>query len=250
MKAVNLIPPDQRRAGAGGPGRSGAGVYVALGVLGVLAAAVAVLVFTNNSINARKAELAKVSQQAASVEAQANALKAYRDFATLGEKRLATVSGLAASRFDWERTMRQLARVVPADVSLTSLTASVAPGSTVGGKSGESLRPAINAPAIDLTGCVASQAQVSRVMSRLRRMTDVTKVVLTASEKKVEVEEDAAAVSDDESECRTEHRPEFTITVFFKPLAGAAPVAPGAAPAPAAAPAVAAQPTSTPAATP
>jgi Tfp pilus assembly protein PilN len=256
MRAVNLIPPDQRRAGAGGPGRSGAGVYVLLGALGVLAAAVAVMVFTSNSISSRQAELAKVTQEVASVEAQANALKPYRDFATLREKRLATVAGLATSRFDWERTMSQLARVLPPSVSLTSLTGSVAPGTAVAGAGGATLRSAINAPAVDLVGCASNQAEVSRVMSRLRRMTNVTKVALSVSEKSEQsgaaaAGAPAAGAAAGESDCRTgsEERPQFTITVFFKPLAGAAAAAPGAAPVPAAAPAgagAAAQPASTP----
>jgi Tfp pilus assembly protein PilN len=243
MKAVNLIPPDQRRAGAGGPGRSGAGVYVLMGALGVLVAAVAVMVFTSNSINSRKAELAKVTQEAASVEAQANALKPYRDFAMLREKRLATVAGLATSRFDWERAMSQLSRVLPSSVSLISLTGSVAPGTAVAGAGGATLRSAINAPAVDLVGCASSQTEVSRVMSRLRRMTDVTKVALSASEKS---EQRGASSSPaptgaaaGETDCRvgSEERPQFTLTVFFKPLAGAAAAAPGAAAAPAGAPA-------------
>ena len=38
MRAVNLIPVEERRGGAGAPGRSGSGVYVLLGVLGALLA--------------------------------------------------------------------------------------------------------------------------------------------------------------------------------------------------------------------
>lgn len=138
--------------------------------------------------------------------------------------------------------MRQLARVLPPDVSLVSLSGSVAPGVTAGGGGGgESLRAAINAPAIDLKGCASSQAQVSRVMSRLRRMTDVTKVALSSSEKAEQetgaAAGGAAAASADDCRAGSDHRPQFIITVFFKPLLGATPTAPGAAPAPATPPA-------------
>jgi len=37
MKAVNLIPSEERRGGPAGPGRSGGAAYIVLGALGVLA---------------------------------------------------------------------------------------------------------------------------------------------------------------------------------------------------------------------
>lgn len=246
MRAVNLIPVEERRGGAGAPGRSGAGVYVLLGVLGALVLAVAAYALSVNAINQRKAELARVSEQADAVEAQARALKPYRDFATLRQKRIETVTALAASRFDWERTMRQLARVLPADISLTSFTATVAPGKggpgTGTGAAGTSVRGAVNSPAIELVGCARSQSEVSRVMSRLRRMTGVTRVTLSSSEKSDQQAGMATAApgagAGAGSDCRAgnPNRPQFNITVFFAAPAGMAPSAPGA-PAPGSPPA-------------
>ncbi len=233
MKAVNLIPVEQRRGGVGTAGRSGSGVYLLLGALGVVVIALATYVLVVNSINDRKGQLTQVTAQADRVEAQAAALKPYRDFATLRQQRIATVSALAQSRFDWERTMRQLARVLPADVSLNSFTGTVAPGVNVGGSGsasggGSSVRGAVNAPAIELVGCAGAQSDVSRVMSRLRRMSGVTRLALSSSEKPDATTAATPAPSSTSggggpTDCATgdASRPKFDITVFFAPLPGA-----------------------------
>jgi hypothetical protein len=128
VKAVNLIPREERRGGPGAPARSGGAVYILLGALGILVVAVVAYVLTNNSITDKKAELAKVTSQATAAEAQAAALRPFREFAALKQTRASTVSSLAASRFDWERVMRQLAIVLPSNVWLTSVVGTVAPG--------------------------------------------------------------------------------------------------------------------------
>lgn len=252
MRAVNLIPVDQRRGGGGTSGRSGSGVYVVLGVLGAVVIAMAAYVLTSNAVNHRKAELANVTSDADRVEAQARALKPYSDFATLRQQRLQTVSALATSRFDWERTIHQLSQVLPAGVSLTSFVGTVAPGVTVegggGGGGGSTIRGAMNGPAVELVGCASSQSDVSRVMSRLRRMSGVIKVSLSSSQKPEPTATAAPSASASGAtgagaDCTSGNarRPQFNITVFFAPLPGAAtgsapgaPAAPGSpAPAPA-----------------
>ena len=75
--------------------------------------ATAVYTLTGNQVNSRKGEVAKVSQEAATLEQQAAALKPYTQFATLSKSRLETVTSLADSRFNWERAMRDLARALP-----------------------------------------------------------------------------------------------------------------------------------------
>ena len=129
MRAVNLIPSDQRRGGGGGGGSSsGSAVYFVLGALGVLVIAMAAYVLTGNQVTSRKADVAKANQEATTLEQQAATLKPYAQFATLSQSRLQTVASLADSRFDWERAMRDLARALPGDVWLTSLVGTVAPG--------------------------------------------------------------------------------------------------------------------------
>jgi Tfp pilus assembly protein PilN len=219
VRAVNLIPRDQRRGGGGGPGgRTGSAVYIVLGALGAVVLAMAVYVLTGNQVNSRKGEVAKVNQEATALEQQAAALKPYTQFATLSESRLQTVKSLADSRFNWERAMRDLARALPGDVWLTSLVGTVAPGVTLeggGGGSTGSLRSAVKMPAIEIVGCTESQSSVSRVMARLRTMRGVQRVSLAASEK---AEGTAGGGGGGASaDCRngSSRFPQFQLVVFF-----------------------------------
>jgi Tfp pilus assembly protein PilN len=246
VRAVNLIPNDQRRGGGGGSGgRTGSAVYVVLGALGVLVLGMAIYVLTGNQVTQRQGEVAKANQETTTLEQQAAALKPYTQFATLSESRLQTVSSLADSRFNWERAMRDLARALPSDVWLTSLIGTVAPGVTLeggGGGSTGSLRSAVKSPAIEMVGCTDSQSSVSRVMARLRTMRGVQRVSLASSEKA----EGAGGGGANATDCRNgnSHFPQFQIVVFFDAPKSfqAAPGQAGTAPQGTAAPAT--QPTS------
>ncbi len=246
MRAVNLIPRDQRRGGGGGSGgRTGSAVYIVLGALGALVLATAVYTLTGNQVNSRKGQVAEVSQEATTLEQQAAALKPYTQFATLSKSRLETVTSLADSRFNWERAMRDLARALPSDVWLTSLIGTVAPGVTLeggGGGSTGSLRSAVKSPAIEMVGCTESQSSVSRVMARLRTMRGVQRVSLASSEKA----EGAGGGGSNATDCRNgnSHFPQFQLVVFFDApkSAQATPGEAGTAPQGTAAPAT--QPTS------
>lgn len=185
MKAVNLLPGEQRATGktpiasAATPAAGGSafGAYVVLGVLALAVAASALYVLATNSIKSDKAELARVSQEATAVKAQAGSLQAFADFKTLSTARVATVKGLAASRFAWQRTLDDVSRALPSDVYVSSLD-----GSTTGSGGGSGLRGAISAPAIEIDGCTKSQASVARMMSHLRGVRGVTRVSLSKSE--------------------------------------------------------------------
>jgi len=255
VKAVNLIPPESRRGGAGGAGHTGGAAYVLLGGLAVVVVALAAYVLSANTVRDREAELAKVTIQADQAEARAAAARPWRAFAALKQARVETVKGLADSRFDWERVLRQLARIVPDDVWLTSLTGTVAPGVPLaGGGAGVDLRTSLPVPAIELVGCSTSQDRVASVIGRLKLIDGVSRVSLSASEK-ADTKGSAAAAApsaadsagdsgSDDSDCRhdSDRHPKFSAVVFFEgtstaPATGANPATPGAPATPATPPA-------------
>ena len=104
MKAVNLIPADERR----GRGASGSGLltYILLGVLALVVAVGAAYAVINRSVSDRRDELARVQVQAKAFADEAASLKTYTDFNALRQKRDETVRSLAASRFDWSQAPR------------------------------------------------------------------------------------------------------------------------------------------------
>jgi Tfp pilus assembly protein PilN len=228
VRAVNLIPAEQRRSSSG-PGRSGGAVYVLLGGLALLLVAVAVYVLTVNQVNDNKDQLSRLQSDTQTAQAQANALSPYRKFAALKAARLQTISSLAQSRFDWEQVMRKLAIVIPSDVWLTSLVGTVSPdvqvqASTQTGDGSSGLRAAMPVPALELTGCTTGQAQVSRFMSRLRVIDGVSRVSLASSEKSDSTAGGGSANhgsspsgASGSGDCRngSSKYPQFDLVVFF-----------------------------------
>ena len=130
MKPVNLIPQDQRRRVASEGGGNGA--TIALGVLAALLAMVVVYVLTSNTITERQDDSKAASAEADRLEAQASQEANYTDFAQIAQTRMQSVAGVAATRFDWERFMRELAHVMPEGSWLQSADASTLGDPTTG----------------------------------------------------------------------------------------------------------------------
>jgi hypothetical protein len=146
-----------------------------------------------------------------------------------------TVTSLAKSRFDWAHALHEVARVLPENAWLTSLTGTVSPGTTVAGGGGGGLRGSLAVPAIEVTGCTTSQSSVAKMMARLRLIDGVHRVSLSSAEKGTGSAGPANAVSDSAagatgsgggstSDCRNGHAkfPKFNMVVFYDPAAAPA----------------------------
>lgn len=177
MRAVNLIPSDERR-GAGAPTKSGGLVYVALGLLVAMVGGAFLYVSAANTISSRRAQLAQLSQQVTVAQTRGAQLKPFADFAKLEQQRVATVQQLAQTRFDWASVMSDLARVVPGDVALTSFNGAVN-ANPVGTAAASGTAPP--GPSLQLSGCTTSHDQVARLMPRLQLINGVTDVNLLTS---------------------------------------------------------------------
>ena len=208
MKSVNLIPRDvpDGRSGAG----SGAAVYVLLGGLAALVVVVALWAIAAKQVDDRTADLQVANARIAAAEKRAGDSAAYVAFAKLANNRVLTVTTLSTSRFDWAHAMREVSRVLPADVWLTGMNG-------VSGASDAAPSPATSAapaPTLIVVGCTRSQAKVARLLARLRTIDGVRKVSLKSSEKP-DVKGDAGCPANRASD------PSFSISLAF--------VVPGAA---------------------
>jgi Tfp pilus assembly protein PilN len=212
MKAVNLIPADERRR-AGGAG-SGLGVYIVLAVLALIVAVGATYTLANRSISDRRHELADVQARAKASADEAQALQAYTSFTALREKRSETVRSLASSRFDWSHALHEVARTIPSNAWLTALRATVTPTAPVEGGVADPLRGSVPSPAIELVGCTTSQDNVASMISSLRRIDGVQRVSLSSSER---TEASGATAGGGGDDCRNGNSrfPKFSMTLFF-----------------------------------
>ena len=224
MRAVNLIPSEARRGGLSPSlGRLGPS-HAVLGVLVVVLAFVMVYVVTSNTISDRSTQLASLKSQIAQVQSQVTRLSNYAQFEKLAQERAITVRQIAATRFDWHGVLSDLSKVVPANTSLQSLTATVSTGSGSGSggvSSGGSIRGDINAPAFELKGCTRSQDDVAQLMSRLRLINGVTRVTLESSTKPGAGQSGPSSGSSSSGGGCAANGPSFGMVVFFQPVAGA-----------------------------
>jgi Tfp pilus assembly protein PilN len=183
MKPVNLVPQDQRRRT---PSQgSGKGAHAVLGVLAVLLAMAVVYVLTANSITEKESQAEQARIEADQLEAQAATKNSFTDFAEIAQTRAASVASVASTRFDWERLMRELSRVMPEGSWLTSASASVT-GATDAAAPAAPADPATagtgaGGPSANLVGCIPKHSDVARMMVRLRQLHRVIDVELTQS---------------------------------------------------------------------
>jgi Tfp pilus assembly protein PilN len=158
---------------------SGKGVYLLLAGLAALVLLATLWALAGKQVGDRDAKLTRVNAEAAAAEQRATDGAPYVAFAKLARDRVNTVTTLSATRFDWAHAMREVGRVLPADVWLTGMS----------GASGADSAPptpgtsAAPAPTITLLGCTRSQAKVARLMARLRAIDGVRKISLKTSEK-------------------------------------------------------------------
>jgi len=183
VRPVNLIPADQRR-GESAQLRSGPLPYILLGALVLILAGVTALVLTSNQIADSKAEIITLKREDAVAQAKAERLAAYTQFRALSEQRVATVTSLADSRFDWERVMREMSLILPSDVWLVNLTATASPNVNIdgSGSSGGNLRASVPGPALALAGCARGQDAVAGFVTALKDIDGVTRVGVESSE--------------------------------------------------------------------
>jgi Tfp pilus assembly protein PilN len=179
MKAVNLIPTEHRRARATGS-KSG-GAYIVIGALGLLLVMAVMYVMTANSLNERETKAEEARQEADALEKRADQLGTFTNFASIKEQRLASVVTTAQTRFDWERMIRELSRVMPEGSWVQSVEASStgdAEDAADAAVPGALVAPA---PSATLTGCTLSQSEVAKLMVRMESMHRVTDVELNDS---------------------------------------------------------------------
>jgi hypothetical protein len=138
---------------------------------------------------------------------------------------------------------------MPANITLKTLVGDV---STDTGASDSSLRGAISAPAVTLTGCASDQTAVARLMARLHDVDGVTRVSLSKSDDTTtqapqQSGNSSALEQRNAAPCGTGVHPSFEVVAFFEHASAAVSAPPAGSSAATAA--ASATPTPTPTAT-
>lgn len=224
MRAVNLIPADQRSGQPVGAGRSQGGAYAVLGLVGGLALMAFFYGEARHDVNSRSAQTVSLAAQAQQAQAAVERLAPYTSFVAEREQRVQAVDALVDSRFDWAHTMHEFARVLPAQTSIMSLSGSIGTAGSAGASSSASSASGASAagasgavPTFSLTGCATSQSAVALTLERLRLIDGVKEVTLQSST--------AGTLGSSTSGGCSGHRATFAATVTFDPLPSSSTVA-------------------------
>jgi Tfp pilus assembly protein PilN len=191
MRAVNLIPSDQRSSSGSLTGRSGGAALIVLGLVVGVAILAVMYGGATRQISKESGEVAKLEAQTAEVRARTGRLTPYTSFVAMAEARTKTVAQLVQARFDWSHTLHELGRVLPSDSSLLTLQGTVGgsgstssgPAAATTGATPASSTPPGSTPTITLVGCSTSQAEVAQTLQRLRLMDGVSEVHLASATK-------------------------------------------------------------------
>jgi Tfp pilus assembly protein PilN len=193
MKAVNLIPSEQRGGASVGTGRSEGAVFAVVALL--LGVAVLGVLYgkASHKISASNGEVVSLTAQAQQAQAEASRLAPFASFVSLREQRMQAVTQLVDSRFDWAHVFHEFGRVLPPETSISSFTgtvgsasgASAAPGKASTSASASatvaSSTPPGSVPTFTIAGCASSQAAVALTLERLRLIDGVSNVSLQSS---------------------------------------------------------------------
>jgi hypothetical protein len=182
MRAVNLIPSEQRSGGTVGA-RSGGAVFLVLGLLAGMAVLALLYGSAHHQLQSRHAEASTLDARAQQVQAQAAQLAPYASFMAIREQRLSSIAQLIGGG----------TKTAPATGS-GAVSSATPPGAT---------------PTLTLAGCATSQTVVAQMLVRLRLVSGVSSVSLQSSTK--------PGGSGSNGPCPA-NGPVFTVAVDFEPL--------------------------------
>jgi len=225
MRAVNLIPAEQRGGAPVGIGRSEGVAYGVIAVLAGLAVLALLYGQARHQVSSRSGQAASLAKQAQQAQAQASQLAPYTSFIALREQRTHAVAQLVDSRFDWAHVFHEFGRVLPPSTSISSLvgtvgsvttsSASASAASAASSATVASATPPGTVPSFTLIGCAANQAAVALTLERLRLIDGVSNVTLQSST--AQATSPGAASSTTSGGCPASD-PVFNIQVTFEAL--------------------------------
>jgi hypothetical protein len=227
VRAVNLIPDDQRAGAGGAAGRSDGAAYAVLALVGGFALLALLYGLAHRQVSSRRAQVASLGARAQQAQVAASGLAPYTNFVALREEREHAVSQLVDSRFDWAHAFHELGRVLPLSASISSIAGTVGSGAASGGASAPpaskapagpgssavSATPPGSVPQFTLSGCATNQSEVALTLNRLRLIDGVGEVTLQSSTKLNAGVPSSGAIG----QCPP-GGPAFTILLTFAPL--------------------------------
>lgn len=183
LRSVNLLPSDVRAGQRKRPGLLAVAAPIAavipIAAMGVL------LMQARGDVSDRQAELSGVQAQIAALP---EPTRPTIDPAIVGvqAERATALAGVLGTRVAWEGVLRDLARVLPADISLTRMAARVPVAAATPAAAGTPTPAPTTPQAVEISGYTFDHPGVARLLSRLQVLPSLTNVQLqSASREKI-----------------------------------------------------------------
>ena len=176
MRAFNLLPREEvRAAGEGAPSPL---PYILVALTGVLvfAALAAFYLMAGTDVTKKKGEVEDLRAELAAYQAASKGPSVEDKSAALAAERLGRTSALSSAlikRLAWDRVLREIALVVPNEVTLAQIQGT---SPTAGGAATNADGSAITN--LTIVGTTTSQASVAEFMSRLASIRELSAVQL------------------------------------------------------------------------
>jgi hypothetical protein len=227
VRAVNLIPAEERSGQSVGVGRSKGVAYAVVVVIAGLALMAYLYGGADHRIKSQKAQIASLAKQTQEVQQSAERLAPYASFIAQRETREQAVESVIDSRFDWAHAFHEFGRVLPTGTTISSLAGSVGSSTgTVAAASGAgSATPPGTVPTFSMSGCATSQPVVAETLQRLRLIDGVSEVTLLSSSGTGSSAASAGSASSNVGSACPPGGPTFSVTITFDPLPSTAEVA-------------------------
>jgi len=232
VKAVNLIPVEQRAQRGGVANRSHGVAYVLAAVPVAVGALGGLYGLAKHELASKETEAARVEKLAERTQREAAGLAPYKSFIALRQSRESQILGLINSRFDWAHLLAELGAVLPQGTTVstfqgaigTSAGASTTTTKASSGGAVASATPAGSLPTVILSGCATSGTTVALLLSRLKLIDGVSNVEMHSLQRN-----GAGSSAGSSSGACPAGTQSYNVTITFEAL----PTPPTSAPAPA-----------------
>jgi Tfp pilus assembly protein PilN len=207
MKRINLLPQEERVKAS----RERGLVWAILILVAVVVVLGLVYVKYNSDVNAKEDELSRIQAETAVVQAQIAELSPYAALQAQRTAMTETAKGIYQSSVPFSILLQELSLVIPENVRLQTLTATVPPAMLPGAAT-EAVAPAATAVDVTFAGKTEEHRDVAEFMTRLGLIPQLMGITLTTS-----TDASTTSASTGASPAPTVTFKQFTVTAQLRP---------------------------------
>jgi Tfp pilus assembly protein PilN len=212
MKRINLLPQEERVKAA----RERGLIWAILILVAVVVVLGLVYVKYNSDVSAKQDQLASIKAEQATVDAKIAELSPYAALQAQRTAMTETAKGIYQSSVPFSILLQELSLVIPENVRLATLTATVPPAMLPGAAAVAGTAPADGSTSTDVTftGQTENHRDVAEFMTRLGLIPQLMSITLTSS-----TEAAATSSTTTASSPPTVTYTSFTVTAALRPYA-------------------------------